>query len=125
MKLFQIPGAPNYFVTKSGEVFSQQPIGFGCYYKKKVGRLHGLKPIRDVRYSYVNLCIEGKRAKIGVHALVLLTFRGPRFAGQQTRHLNGKNFDNRLRNLKWGTAKQNADDRERHGRTACGSRSGG
>ncbi len=33
-------------------------------------------------------------------------------------------MNNRVGNLRWGTAKENAADRERHGRTARGERNG-
>ena len=33
----------------------------------------------------------------------------------QTRHLNGKNQDNRLSNLLYGTVSENAKDRSEHG----------
>lgn len=52
-----------------------------------------------------------------VHQLVLAAFVGPRPADRpQTRHLNGNQIDNRLTNLQYGTALENAADRVRHGR---------
>lgn len=59
-----------------------------------------------------------------IHDLVLEAFVGPAPAGHQARHLNGVPTDNALANLCWGTAKENAADRERHGRTARGERGG-
>lgn len=61
---------------------------------------------------------------VHVHVLVLRAFRGLRPPGQCARHLNGNPRDNRLVNLRWGTYKQNSEDRERHGRTARGLRNG-
>ncbi len=40
----------------------------------------------------------------------------------QIRHLDGNKMNNSYLNLAWGTAKDNADDRERHGRTVRGKR---
>lgn len=57
-----------------------------------------------------------------VHRLVLLAFIGPcPFIGGEARHLNGHKQDNRLSNLKWGTARENAADRETHGHIVRGS----
>ena len=52
------------------------------------------------------------------HRLLLLTFVGPPpFPGAQVRHLDGNPMNNALDNLAWGTAKENAADRDRHGTT--------
>jgi hypothetical protein len=40
------------------------------------------------------------------------------------RHLDGDHLNSHVSNLAWGTGKDNADDRERHGRTARGERHG-
>lgn len=53
--------------------------------------------------------------RIAVHRLVLETFRRKRQEEEVCRHLNGKHSDNRLKNLRWGTDQENADDRQRHG----------
>ena len=51
-----------------------------------------------------------------VHTLVLTAFVGPRPSPEiEVRHLNGVRSDNRLSNLAWGTASENAYDRVRHG----------
>lgn len=49
-----------------------------------------------------------------VHKLVLLTFRGERPAGKQSRHLNDIKTDNRLENLAYGTPSQNQEDRRKN-----------
>jgi hypothetical protein len=56
------------------------------------------------------------------HHLVLEAFVGPRPRGLECRHLNGNAKANYVGNLVWGTAKENAEDRMRHGTTARGGR---
>ena len=75
-------------------------------------------------YLRVTLRAEGKRRQISVHTIVLQTFAGPCPAEMEGRHLNGNAMENTVGNLKWGTALQNASDRDRHGRTARGTRQG-
>lgn len=43
---------------------------------------------------------------------------------QEVRHLDGDKRNTAPSNLVWGTARENAADRERHGRTARGLRNG-
>lgn len=76
------------------------------------------------RYGYmkVRLTREGKRKKFSVHRLVCIAFLGAPGDEEQVCHINGDATDNRLENLKWGTAKENAEDRNRHGMTAIGDR---
>ena len=58
-----------------------------------------------------------------MHRIVALAFAGPQPAARvEVRHLNGNRHDNRALNLAWGTAKENAMDREQHGRTSRGLR---
>jgi hypothetical protein len=49
---------------------------------------------------------------------------GPRPAGQEARHLNRINSDNKLSNPLWGTTLQNSQDTQRHGTMARGERHG-
>lgn len=49
-----------------------------------------------------------------VHQLVLEAFVGPRKPGQETRHLDGKPYRNRLENICWGTREENTNDKTRH-----------
>ena len=52
-----------------------------------------------------------------VHRLVLEAFVGPCPQGQQGRHVDDWNpQNNRLRNLLWGTPRENFEDSRRHGR---------
>jgi hypothetical protein len=50
-----------------------------------------------------------------VHRLVLEAFVGPCPLGKEGCHKNGKSSDNRLKNIYWGTPKQNNADKKRHG----------
>lgn len=73
-------------------------------------------------YLVVQLNIGGRKLKRHVHRLVLLAFVGSA-DGMECRHLNGDPTDNRADNLVWGTPRENAADRDRHGRTVIGTRS--
>lgn len=64
----------------------------------------------------------GKITKF-VHRLVLEAFVGPG-DGMECRHLNGNKKDNRVGNLAWGTALENANDRRVHGTASGGSMPG-
>lgn len=60
------------------------------------------------------------------HSIALEVYGSPRPPGAQCRHLDGDKFNNHPGNLRWGTAKENAADRDRHGTTArhIGERNG-
>lgn len=77
-------------------------------------------------YSMLNLCAGGKRRAALVHHLVLIAFVGPKPEGMECRHLDGRRSNNRLENLSWGTALENAADKKRHGTeiVVCGERHG-
>ena len=78
------------------------------------------RPDRD-GYLYVRLTIDGKRRKYRVHRLVAASFLpGCPSSQHQLRHMDGNKHNNSATNLAWGTAKDNADDRSRHGRTNNG-----
>ena len=110
-----IPGYEGYYITPAGEVYSK--LGDSLDTVRKLS----LRP-DDGGYSIVTL---SNRKVAKVHALVLLTFVGPKPSPKhEVRHLNGDKTDNRLSNLAWGTKKENMADRERHGTVARGQRNG-
>lgn len=101
----------------------------GIYEASDMGRIRSFSPMSRIGngilrqhdcsgYLRVSLYRKGvHRPKLYlVHRMVLLAFVGECPPGQQTRHLNGNSKDNRLTNIKWGTRKENARDRLRHGR---------
>lgn len=112
-------------------VVSSAPIpGWNCYRASTEGKITSMykwrgKQYRDLeptlRDGYevvtINRYVNGiKETKFfGVHQLVLLTFVGPCPAGMECRHLDNNKRNNRLENLKWGTPKENGQDRVRSG----------
>ena len=67
-------------------------------------------------YQIVNLSAEGECSTHYVHHLVLEAFYGTKPTREwQTRHLDGNPLNNSIDNLAFGTAKENAADRIRHG----------
>lgn len=74
-------------------------------------------------YPSVRLTVDGKRTRLAVHRLVARQFLPPRpSSAHEVRHLDGDKTNNHVSNLAWGTPKENADDRTRHGRTSRGRR---
>jgi hypothetical protein len=72
-------------------------------------------------YPSVRLTIDGCRKRLAVHVLVARKHLPPRPSPQhEVRHLDGDKTHSAADNLAWGTQKDNADDRERHGRTSRG-----
>jgi hypothetical protein len=80
------------------------------------GRILKLGTYKD-GHKHVTFSVEGQTHTFTVHSVVLAAFVGPRPDGLEIRHLNGIPDDNSLTNLVYGTAAENAADRdERHGR---------
>jgi len=113
-----VQGFPGYRVGDDGSVWS-------CYIRGS--HLHRLGPIwrqlmpgRVSRFGHlvVHFCPTSKTHY--VHRLVLEAFVGPCPPGMECRHLDGDTSNNRLANLCWGSPRENAADRHRHGHTARG-----
>jgi hypothetical protein len=56
---------------------------------------------------------------------MLETFVGPRPEGMECCHNDGNTSNNSIENLRWGTPKENSEDRKRHGTYLCGENVGG
>lgn len=123
MNLMPIPNHEGYMVTETGEVYT-------CWKRTGKGTGHGTKCVNtglprkrmrtyldDDGYERLTFrATDGKRKLRGVHQLVLEAFGFPRPSQtHEVRHLNGIPSDNHLENLKWGTPKENAEDRTKHG----------
>lgn len=80
------------------------------------GRLMTLQVRKHGGHLSVLLKAKDKKPKnITVHTLVMSAFSGPRPEGMEVCHNNGDPTDNRLENLRYGTASENHLDRVRHG----------
>lgn len=98
-----VPGYPAFEVSDHGHIRDA-----ATKHLHKVHKANG--------YTLTGL---GKRGSTtAVHRLVLAAFVGPAPTGMECRHLNGNKGDNRLKNLCWGSRRENTLDAARHG-TSC------
>lgn len=108
---------PGYEITRSGSVFSTSTNWRG------LGAREMSQDLNDDGYPSVRILVNGKRKRYAVHKLVAITHLGPKPTPRhEVRHLDGDKLNARAENLAWGTPKENADDREVHGKTSRGIR---
>jgi len=108
---------PGYEVTKDGKVFSTSHNWRG-YGKREMRQTPN-----DDGYPSVRLTIDGKRKRLTIHRLVALQYLGDKPSpSHEVRHLDGRKDNNNVTNLAWGTRKENAKDRDIHGRTSRGKK---
>lgn len=106
---------PGYEITSDGRVFSVSSNwrGYGKREMRQTMNADG--------YLSVRILINGKRTRLAVHRLVAQEFLGSRPSlSHEVCHTDGDKLNNCCVNLRWGTRKENAADRERHGRTSRG-----
>lgn len=109
-----IPMAPGYFADTNGIIWSASGWR-GHAYRQLVTNPD------DHGYPSVRVMIAGKRKHIAVHRLMASAFLPPKPSLQhEVRHIDGIKTNSSCVNLAWGTRKDNADDREKHGRTSRG-----
>lgn len=105
---------PGYEVMRDGRIFSSSNW-------RGYGRRELTPDLNDDGYPSVRLTINGKRTRYAVHVLVAENFLPPKPSDKhEIRHLDGNKMNSHADNLAWGTKKENADDREAHGRTSRG-----
>lgn len=103
---------PGYEVTQDGRVFSTGTNWRGY------GRREMQQDLNDGGYPSVRILLNGKRKRMAVHRLVAMHYLPPRPSPHhEIRHLDGNKLNPHATNLAWGTKRDNAADRERHGRT--------
>lgn len=105
------------------EVWKKIP-GHKNYEASSLGRIRKweIKKGSVDKDGYPRVRISGLCAK-AVHRLILMTFKPNKLCKKlQARHLNGIRKDNRISNLDWGTASENAKDRVAHGTQVRGAK---
>ena len=116
----RIPGTKAYWVTPNGEVYSSHG---SARHDDRVKLLRPGKRAGGYRSCYIRFAETGRR-NCSVHLLVALAFLPPQPSPKhQIRHLDGDPANNSVSNLRWGTLRENAQDRDRHGRTRRGETS--
>jgi len=115
---------PGYAITDHGEVWCCRAQG--CRDLSRFSSRWRLTAIRigDNGYHVADLRKNGRWFKKCVARLMLMSFVGPSDKKMHTRHLDGNCLNDVLSNLKWGTAKENANDKKMHGTDAVGTRHG-
>lgn len=112
-----IPELSGYFTDRSGRIWSKMP-GNGRWLKP-----HLMRQWTDPNgYKHVTLR-SGARKRYPVHLLVAAAYLGPRPEGFVCAHLNGNPSDNRARNLKYVTQKENIAHKTKHGTAVVGEKS--
>lgn len=114
-----IPGYPGYEASSMGRIRSTtRTLSDGRRWQGRV-----LRP-RITRLGYERISIALGSTALGyrctfVHVLVAEAFLGAKpTPDHEIAHRDGAPANNQLENLRWATPKENAEDRERHGRTA-------
>lgn len=112
-----------YEVDDCGNVYSlprMRRANYGDYMKPEIR----LAPV-EVKGGYLAVTLRkpGVQKMAKVHRIVLCAFESNPAGLPMCLHTNGDPKDNRLANLKFGAAKENAADRIAHGRNIAGSKS--
>lgn len=129
-------GSANSFVVEADDAAEEwrDVVGFEGFYEvssfgrvrrivggrgsRSFGRLKRLT-VTEGGYHVTSLNAPGLQSTRFVHHMVLEAFADARPDGSECRHLNGNRLDNRVDNLAWGSAQDNADDRVAHGSTSA------
>jgi|LakMenEpi03Aug12_release.lakeMendotaPanAssembly.Ray.scaffolds.fasta_scaffold769461_2 hypothetical protein len=114
-----IPFAPDYFVSRCGQVASMKP------FRRFAPLPEAPRPLTFGHdkdgYRRVTLYDGRKASYWRVCRLVCWVFNGPPADGQLVRHLDGVNTNDVPENLAWGTAQDNSTDSLNHGTRVRGS----
>lgn len=110
------------------EIWKSISLYEGQYEVSNKGRIRSLMTNHGVSYIKILALYKEKKGyptvklhkkDIGktfrIHNLVLQSFVGPRPKGYCCRHLDGNKENNNLNNLKWGTYRENWEDKVLHG----------
>lgn len=116
------PTYPGYSIVEEGQVFSHRRRfgkgkGNGGGVVIDPEHCHQMNPYPgEGGYMYVSISTERGQRSVAIHSLLMDAFVGPKPDGLEVRHLDGNPLNNDLSNIRYGTRKENADDRVKHGR---------
>lgn len=123
MDMRSVAGFPGYFVSDDGRLWSTK--GPSNQFRKHDAPLHELGSTSVAGHGYRSVRMRdasGVYRSHCIHELVAIAFLGPRPEGsEEIRHLDGDKLNNSASNLRWGTRRDNAADREAHGTHRHGS----
>lgn len=106
-----IPGLDGYEADADGRIWKttgRQRFAFEPHPLTPAVGAHG--------YLTVRVFVGSMGITKAVHPLVCRAFNGDKPQGHEACHVDGDKQNNRPTNLRWGTSKENAADRARHGR---------
>lgn len=106
-----LPGFP-YEVSSHGRV-------------RRQGRKVPLRAGNKDGYRIACLCRNGIKTMARINRLVAFVFWGSPFDGAEALHFDGDPANNRVSNVRWGTALENHRDQVRHGTRLRGSKMAG
>lgn len=120
-----VPGyEPLYEISDQGNLRSRYNTGHISNILRKTPKLLKGGNLPDGRKFYT-LIKNGQKKYKYAHQIVMLAFVGPRPEGKEVCHNNGKNTDNRLKNLRYATHKENIEDKKKHGTHQVGENTSG
>lgn len=123
------PSFPGYSASDDGRIFTHRrrtrTAGMGSGGTVVVIDPNYVREMKQctIEKGYLACSVRrgGKARGYGVHILVADAFHGPKPSPEhQVRHLDGNPTNNAPSNLAWGTTRENANDRMRHGHYARG-----
>ncbi|MFA4834859.1 MAG: HNH endonuclease [Dehalococcoidia bacterium] len=119
-----IPGFPGYDVSNHGRVRSYWSKVNGTRQREISNTPQKLLTLsfHGAGYPFVNLKNKHRMYPYLVHRLVLLAFVGPCPSGMEACHNDGSRTNNHINNLRYGTRKENVDDRAIHNTNLVGEK---
>jgi len=106
---------PSYEVSNEG-VVRRRLGGTGAV----IGKIIKWHTCTSTGYPDIRFTVNRKQTAIPVHRIVAAAFLGKKPDGLQIRHLDGNKMNNCVSNICYGTAKENNQDKVKHGRSSKG-----